>query len=796
VGLKRRLISTLLSAAVAAGIVAAPSPARGQPQNGSQTQAPPPPSGRSDQALSPAPPAPARQPADPAAAAPRPSAGTAAPTTAPTTAPSPPPGPDVAGDLQRLAGILSGANARQFELDQAAAQLASRESERADSILRDVLFSGSREAKLAVARSVADDPVPPPDFVDPLADMLAGEQQRTWADAAAQALAGYRGNGAALGHLRRIATDANQPPAARLAAIRALGRVVEIGSAETLLDLLGPPNERRDVRDAAADALADMTGLREYGRDPRRWAQWWQQENAANNPDGWRARVLEARAARFERASRRLAALVAGLEPRLFAQYQAADTKEKRSAVLLDMLSAAEPDVRAIGARIVTTVLTGREEVADAVRDRLVAMVGDAEPRVREEVVRTLFNINYSGALSALLTQLAQERDERVKLPLINAVGAIEDPAAAGPLLTLLNDPSPAVVTAALRAMERVGRRLPNEDPALAAKVAARLRAIALPPAGRNAPPPPPEDLRILALNALAALKDPAMLEQARRLLAEPSVPVRTATLRLLGDLGDARAGDAISDTLRGERDPAVRQLALDALGRAGGLGYAETLFAYMQPGTEPDPVVREKAWQAFRAAMGRPTTTNDQLAAAHLMFKADPDRHVHVARALAERLRQSDLAQWAMQQQNIGDDLMKLHEPPGPRPEEAAACYEQALTYWLQNKGEALTIEELTRKVLKARLAAGQWAQATAFAQNAVARTPSAQDVVGPLIRKHADELRSPPLNDPKGALALIESALKMNPPLEKRHQDDLRQIRNDIGGAADGGNGAPPQQ
>ena len=51
-------------------------------------------------------------------------------------------------------------------------------------------------------------------------------------------------------------------------------------------------------------------------------------------------------------------------------------------------------------------------------------------------------------------------------------------------------------------------------------------------------------------------------------------------------------------------------------------------------------------------------------------------------------------------------------------------------------------------------------------------------------------------PLNDPKGALALIESALKMNPPLEKRHQDDLRQIRNDIGGAADGGNGAPPQQ
>ena len=138
----------------------------------------------------------------------------------------------------------------------------------------------------------------------------------------------------------------------------------------------------------------------------------------------------------------------------------------------------------------------------------------------------------------------------------------------------------------------------------------------------------------------------------------------------------------------------------------------------------------------------------------------------------------------------------MKLREPPGPRPDEAALCYEQALNYWLQNGGDALTVEELTRKVLKARLAAGQWAQATQFAQNAIVRHQAAQEVVGPLIRKYADELRSPPLNDPKGALALIESALKMNPPLEKRHQADLRQIRNDIGGAADGGNGAPPQQ
>jgi HEAT repeat protein len=706
--------------------------------------------------------------------------------------------PDVEGDLRRLAGILAGANPRQVELDQAAAQLASRESPRADAILRDALLSGSREAKLAVARAVAEDPTPPSDLVDALAAMLDGEQLRPWADAAAQALAAYRRSETALDHLRRTATDANQPPAARLAAVRALGRVVEVSAAETLLQLLGTPAERRDVRDAAGDALADMTGLRENGRDARRWSQWWQQANAANNPDRWRADILESRAARFDRVSRRLNALVAGLQPRLFAQYQAADTKERRTAVLLDVLGSAEPDVRAIGARLVTLVLQGREEIADPVRDRLVAMVGDADPRVREEVVGTLFNINYAGALSALLTQLAQERDERVKVALANAVGAIEDPAAVAQLLPLINDPSPGVALAALRALERVGRRLRTDNPPQAAEVATRLRAIAV-PRGRNAPPPP-EELRIAALDALGAIRDPAMLDQARVLLSERSPSIRQATLRLLGELGDPRAGDAISDTLRSERDPMMRQQALDALGKAGGLGYAETLFSYMQNSTEADPAVRERAWQAFRA--GLPRATDGQLADAQKMFKSDPDRHVFVVRNLAERFKQrNDRKQLALQQQNIAEDLMNLKvDPPGPQPAEAAGYYEQALAYWLEpaSGGAADVIETLTSKVVLARLEAGQYDKATAFAQGAVIRDQNlGQDVIGPVIKNYADKLREK--HNFQGALQLIEAALKMNPPLVKRHQDDLRQIANDIRGTADGGGGgntpAPPR-
>jgi hypothetical protein len=248
-----------------------------------------------------------------------------------------------------------------------------------------------------------------------------------------------------------------------------------------------------------------------------------------------------------------------------------------------------------------------------------------------------------------------------------------------------------------------------------------------------------------------------------------------------------------VSDVLRSERDPVMRQLALDALGKTGGLVYAETLYDYMQPRTEADPAVREKAWQVFRAAL--PRATDGQLANAAGMFKTDPDRHVHVARAMAERFQQRGvLNEWAMQQQNIADDLMKAKgtpQQPGPFQAEAADHYERALKYWVQNKGEALTIDELTRKVVDARLQAGQWQQATAFAQSAIAREGAqAQEVVGPRIKNHADELRK---TDRQGALALIDAALRMNPPLDKRHQDDLRTLRSDV--AADGST-VPGQQ
>jgi HEAT repeat protein len=770
----------LLATAFAAGGVAAPSPAPAQAQ--------------AQQPGSPA--APTRTEADSKVPAQtEPAARRADPDAAPAT--TPPAVVDVAAELQRLETIVRNPTARQSERDDAAARLVSRQSPRADAILRDVLDGAAPTGKLAVARALADDPAPAEAFINSLGGALlgAGEQLSVpLADAAAQALATYRRNPVSIGYLVRAADrDSNLPPAVRAAAARSMGRVVDRASAEALVQLLvnAPANEPSEVLDAAAEALIEMTGLTENGRDARRWAQWWQQAqaNAANNPDRWRADLLEARAARLEATRRRYESLVADTKRRLSAQYQAAETKEQRLANILDFLNSPEPDIRAIGTDFVTFAMQ-EQNVSDALRSRLVAMVGDSDARVRLRTAETLQNMNFAGALGALLTQVAQEQDERVRVALVGAIAPIGDPAAVPTLLELLNNArSPAVSMAAVRALGYAGRTLRTADPALAARVSARLQNIVR-QRGRAALGG--EELRVAALDALAPLKDQDMVSLGRALLTkEDSSPaVRQATLRVLGELGDRLAADTIIDVLQAEhRDPNMRKLALDALGKSGGLEYAQILYNFMQPRNEPDPTVQEAAWQAFRGAL--PRATDDQLVDAARLLKPEPARHIYVAQTLAERFRQQrKLDEWAAQLRNIADDEMSL---PTKSLASAAEHYTQALTYWLDNKGAPQTIDELTEKALSARLEAAQYVQAAAFAESAIKRQDLAgKEVVGRVIKNEADTLRTK--RDFKKALELIDAALKMNPALDERHQTDLKTIRADIEATMSAGSGAAP--
>jgi HEAT repeat protein len=713
--------------------------------------------------------------------APPPAANGSAPTTNPTSRPAAPARADVAGDLAALRATLTQPDARPGDREQAAARLVSRDRPEADEVLGQVLTGESREARLAVARALVDDPTPSDALIRPLADaMRAGVDQRSinLVDAAAQALASYRGNEAALDELVRFATDGNLPLDARARAARALGRVVEPASARTLVMLL---RERAPLRTAAADALADLTGSRQLGADAERWTAWLQNNAAemASNRDGWRARMLEARAAQLDRVRRRHDALVDALDDRLLDQYRNTPA-DQRSGLLLSLLNSEQPDERAIAAQLVARAFRNADPVTEAVRDRLTAMVGDSDAGVRYEVASTLRNLNHRPALGAELTQLAQERDELVKVALVDAIGTVGDPAAAPQVAQLLiTETSARVITAAAKALGTSGRGLRNGDPALWDRVTRRLRQLAL---GAGVGP----DVRVAAIDALTALQDPELLELCGGLLSanrpDPSPLVRQAALRALGALtGNAAAEGAeiITRVLGEDRDPAVRRAAVDALGRVGNLPEHGILLMQYGGPREPDEGVRLAANDAFLALL--PRATPAQLNRERPGLKNDPVRNAAVLEELCRQLERSPAPQDKEDLANLRVELGDVNLKQG-QPAKAAANYRTALDYYLRTNHGENVVTPLIQQLIDALLAARDYTGAVRFAEEMIQRDQKNQDTVGPAIRNEADRLRM--RSDPKAALQLINEALRMNPALDDRFQRDLKTMRDELRG------------
>ena len=708
-----------------------------------------------------------------------------APSASPPARPPAPPRADVAGDLAALRAVLTQPDARPADREQAAARLVSRDRPEADDILRAALSGDVRDARLAVARALADDPTPSEAMVAPLAEQLRyGVEQKSNAlvEAGATALANYRGNGDALGELVRFAGDGAQPADARARVVRALGRVVEPEAARTLVLLL----RTAALRAAAADALVDMTGLSQNGSDAERWTAWLQ-ANApamANNRDRWRAQLLDARAARYERLRRRHDALVDADDERMAQQYQAAP-REQRAGTLLSFLTSEQPDERAAAARLVTRAFKAGDPINEPVRDRLVALVGDSDEAVRYDVAVTLTNLNHRPALSAELTQLAQERDERVKVALVEAVGRIEDPAAAPQLAAMLaNETSPRVIAAIANALGRIGRDLRKTDAAAADGAIRRLRDIA---GSRNRA----ADLRVAALDALGALQDPELPSLAQNLLAgnqaDPSLAVRRATLHALGNLTGpvaAEGAEIISATLRaGPREPELRAEALDALGRVGNLPeHGGVLIDYTESRNELDEAVRQHAREAYQATL--PRATPAQLAREQYALKNNSDlaRRAAVLEELCKQLENSpDKQDLATSRVDLG--TVYASENP-PQLAKAILNLRQGLTFYLRNGAGENVTTPLIEQLIKTYLASKDYAATAQFGQEMIRTDPRNKDSVGRAIKNEADRLRGS--SDPRGAqdaLRLIDEALKMDPPLDERHVEDLRRIRQEIG-------------
>lgn len=674
----------------------------------------------------------------------------------------------IQSDLQSLSATLKDDAAPQSQRDEAALRLISRHDPQSPQILLDVLKFDDRGGQLAVARAAADHPVPDPDFINALFALFGAD--RSLNEAAAQALAALRDDPEVINRLAATALSAQQREGVRLASIRAIGSVAEKQTAWILVEnLLGNQQESDVIRRAAADAMARMAGLPTYERDFQQWQAWWEINNRKSDAD-FKADLLPATSARLDQLQRRHGQLIDELGMLLVEQYQAAPDVRK-AEILGRYLSSAQPQVKTVGARIIYQNATDAKPLAPEVKEQLRTLIGDSSGDVRLAVAEALQAINDPGAVEALVAQLSQEPIPQIRAALARALVPVRDIRAIPEFLKLLSDSSIEVAEAAADGLKQLGPVLRDKDPRLAGQVGRELLNMLEQRTGD----PQTADLRVAAIDAMAALRQESLLGTFSRLLnlREPML-VRRAALRALGELRDNRAADPIARWLDEEPEAGVREAAVIALGDTATFGFAEVLYRRMEPRVESEPSVRNRAWLIFQSLL--PTATPEQLADWAHRFRADPEKQLQIYLELVNQLVKIKQEQeLALTRENIGAIYMQLG-----RPAEAATYFGSALDYWKGQKKEGIITVRLIESLMESRLKARQYSEAREFAEQTVREDPSHQQTMGTKIRAEAETLKN--AGELDNALLLIEEAKKMDPPLPDLYREQLQKIEKEI--------------
>jgi HEAT repeat protein len=652
-----------------------------------------------------------------------------------TPAQDPPAPGELSGqELDALRATLVDPGRPARERDEAAKRLLERG---AYEPLRDALRGSRADVQASVARALAESKNPPPGLLDPLLLCLAPRTTPELADAASLAIANYRNVPAARARLRDFVMSANAGERQQIAAIHALGTLNDKDTAGFLVDsLMNNPQVSPELGNAAADALGEMTGLTEYGRDVGQWTRWWRDQQGKSNEQFLAERRAE-REGSARQAAERLKTVTDALNNYVRSAHNRITNPKDREADTLATLNNAAPEFRAAGARLANEDLLAGIPPGQAVKERLRDLIGDSSSEVRRESAVALASINDPLAVSAILTQLRRERIEPVRAALIKALGPTKDVTPVPVLLTMLNDPAFQVSEAAAQTLGDLGSEI-AKNPVLTKQVANAL-ADAI---NRTAITRGADRFRALVTGAMVPLKDRGLVTTLFSLLDEKAgntPAVRGAAVRALaqmnapGDLQQDIAG-RIRPGLQ-DSDKNVRLETARALGIVGGPAQAQALFAASGAG-ERDEAVRDAAWKSLSSLFDQFEITTLAIWA-NQNFANAPDRQLVALLALNKKLvpkggpMEGDLA--AVRQQ-IGT----LYLSPGiDKPDEALPYLQSALTYHDVRGGVAA--EKLQEDILTAYIHAKKYKDGVQFANGRIRKNQQNAETMGRVILKEA---------------------------------------------------------
>ncbi|HEY1921255.1 MAG TPA: HEAT repeat domain-containing protein, partial [Tepidisphaeraceae bacterium] len=331
-------------------------------------------------------------------------------TTNPSTLPSVP----------TLREIIESTDSSQSARDMAAIRLIAWREPVAHTDVVDILTNGPTLARVAVAKALAAVGWPDADFVAPLTTLVDGRDPvpAIWA---AAALGQYHDNLDVMDQLIRQAKS-DRSSDIRQAVIRALGDFSQKPAAQTLLFLM-EHDDNDKIREAAGNALVQMTGRTELDHSSPRWAQWWQ-DNGNLPDDKFHDLIMMGRGAAFEKQEADHRTLENAADDYLKADFNSATTPEKRAAILLSYLQSPAPEIRELGAELVySSAATVGVPPGSIEQTRL--LLRDPSAEVRAQAAIALSADPDSAA--ELVAQLSREQDDFVRVNLIKSLQPFHD---------------------------------------------------------------------------------------------------------------------------------------------------------------------------------------------------------------------------------------------------------------------------------------------------------------------------------------------------------------------------------
>jgi len=276
-----------------------------------------------------------------------------------------------------------------------------------------------------------------------------------------------------------------------------------------------------------------------------------------------------------------------------------------RAAMVMDLLADPLSEVRLVGLRLATERVANGEPVADGVAAVVRSLLSDRDVRVRTKAALLAADLADPEAVELIMARLDVEVAVEARTALIAALGALGDDRAVDVLLTaLVDEPDEAAIEAALALERMVGSvQLTEQQTTTAVAVITERYA-------ENSGSPP--RLRRALLSAMRAVDRPEFAAAMRSALADPVATIRLEAIRGLQTLQGIEPAADIAP-LAADPDRGVRQAAVTTLGALGDPTHLPAVLARTNADAEPDPVVRQHAWDTALALVAQ--VDDDRLA-------------------------------------------------------------------------------------------------------------------------------------------------------------------------------------